>query len=127
MVPQNSQDAFRSPLARSLSMAYETAGTSAAPAAAVPGAPAGRRLRWNKVPEITVHFWMRGRVTGAALQASAVVGEQAVPALLRLSQKLCHRSVPGSVAARPVRGAGQAQYFLHRVEKTVGGGQRLGQ
>ncbi|GHI02814.1 hypothetical protein AQI88_03510 [Streptomyces cellostaticus] len=39
-------------------MAYETAGTSAAPAGAVPAAPAGRRLRWNKVPEITVHFWI---------------------------------------------------------------------
>ncbi|MEU5594873.1 hypothetical protein [Streptomyces sp. NPDC020298] len=39
-------------------MRYETSETSAIPAAGVPATPARHRLRWNKVPEVTVFFWV---------------------------------------------------------------------
>ncbi|MBT2420794.1 hypothetical protein J7F01_06670 [Streptomyces sp. ISL-22] len=42
-------------------MAYETSETPRTPAAPAPApatAPAGHRLRWNKVPEVTVYFWV---------------------------------------------------------------------
>ncbi|MEV6948142.1 hypothetical protein AB0N07_40705 [Streptomyces sp. NPDC051172] len=40
-------------------MAYETSETAAIPAAGGSVAPAsGRRLAWNKVPEVTVYFWI---------------------------------------------------------------------
>ncbi|MFF4038150.1 hypothetical protein [Streptomyces sp. NPDC001816] len=38
-------------------MTYETSGTSALPTADGPAAPPRHRLRWNKVPEVTVYFW----------------------------------------------------------------------
>ncbi|MFG2123626.1 hypothetical protein [Streptomyces sp. NPDC048710] len=38
-------------------MTYETSETSAVPTADGPAAPAQHRLRWNKVPEVTVYFW----------------------------------------------------------------------
>ncbi|MGW7406168.1 COG4705 family protein [Streptomyces sp. NPDC054833] len=39
-------------------MTYETSETSAVSAADRPVAPGRRRLRWNKVPEVTVYFWI---------------------------------------------------------------------
>ncbi|UXY25421.1 COG4705 family protein [Streptomyces sp. HUAS TT20] len=39
-------------------MTYETSETSAVSAADRPVAPGQRRLRWNKVPEVTVYFWI---------------------------------------------------------------------
>ncbi|MFC9500169.1 hypothetical protein [Streptomyces sp. NPDC056982] len=39
-------------------MTYETSETSASPEAGGPAAPARHRMRWNKVPEITVYFWV---------------------------------------------------------------------
>ncbi|MFD8778123.1 MULTISPECIES: COG4705 family protein [unclassified Streptomyces] len=39
-------------------MTYETSETSASPEAGGPVAPARHRMRWNKVPEITVYFWV---------------------------------------------------------------------
>ncbi|MFH8774412.1 hypothetical protein ACIF83_18880 [Streptomyces sp. NPDC085866] len=38
-------------------MTYETSETSAVPTADGPAATAQHRLRWNKVPEVTVYFW----------------------------------------------------------------------
>ncbi|GGY97178.1 membrane protein [Streptomyces olivaceoviridis] len=39
-------------------MTYETSETSAVPEAGGPVAPARHRFRWNKVPELTVYFWI---------------------------------------------------------------------
>ncbi|MET9831796.1 hypothetical protein ABZ078_21410 [Streptomyces sp. NPDC006385] len=40
-------------------MAYEISETPRTPAAHAPAsAPVGHRLRWNKVPEVTVYFWV---------------------------------------------------------------------
>lgn len=39
-------------------MTHETPETSAPPAAGARAVPSGRRPRWNKVPEVTVHFWI---------------------------------------------------------------------
>jgi uncharacterized membrane-anchored protein len=39
-------------------MTYETSETSAVSAADRPVAPGRRRLCWNKVPEVTVYFWI---------------------------------------------------------------------
>jgi hypothetical protein len=65
-------------------------------------------------------------VLGAALQTSAVLGEEAVPPFLRLPQQLSYGDRPGGGASR-LSGAGQAQHLLHRVVQAVRGGQRLGQ
>ncbi|MGW3461756.1 COG4705 family protein [Streptomyces olivaceoviridis] len=39
-------------------MTYETSETFAVPGAGGPVAPARHRFRWNKVPELTVYFWI---------------------------------------------------------------------
>ncbi|MET8563521.1 hypothetical protein ABZV75_24140 [Streptomyces flaveolus] len=39
-------------------MTYETSETSAVPEAGGPAVPVRHRLRWNKVPEVTVYFWL---------------------------------------------------------------------
>jgi uncharacterized membrane-anchored protein len=39
-------------------MTYETSETSTPSAAGTRAVPSGRRLRWNKVPEVTVYFWI---------------------------------------------------------------------
>ncbi|MFI0164918.1 hypothetical protein [Streptomyces sp. NPDC017095] len=39
-------------------MTYETSGTSAVPEAVGPAVPARHRVRWNKVPEVTLYFWI---------------------------------------------------------------------
>ncbi|MGO4752643.1 hypothetical protein AB4212_29225 [Streptomyces sp. 2MCAF27] len=39
-------------------MTYETSERSTVPAADGPAAPARQRLHWNKVPEVTVYFWI---------------------------------------------------------------------
>ncbi|MEU5023718.1 COG4705 family protein [Streptomyces milbemycinicus] len=39
-------------------MTYETSETSAVPVAGGPAAPVRHRLSWNKVPEVTVYFWI---------------------------------------------------------------------
>lgn len=39
-------------------MTYETPQTSAPSPAGAQAAPSGRRPRWNKVPEVTVYFWI---------------------------------------------------------------------
>lgn len=78
-IPRDGQDAFRYPVARSAVMTYETpeisetveasevsvtsetsevSAISALPVAGGPAAPARHRLRWNKVPEVTVYFWI---------------------------------------------------------------------
>ena len=53
-----SQDAFRYPVARSGLMTYETSQTPAPSAADTQVSPSGRRLGWNKVPEVTAYFWV---------------------------------------------------------------------
>lgn len=55
-MPRGSQDVFRFPVARSGLMTSETSETAAVHGSA-PTAP-GHRLRWNKVPEVTVYFWV---------------------------------------------------------------------
>lgn len=45
-------------MARSLPMTHETSETSAMSKAGRPAAPARHRLSWNKVPEVTVYFWI---------------------------------------------------------------------
>lgn len=45
-------------MARSLPMTYETSETSAMSTAGRPAAPARHRLLRNKVPEVTVYFWI---------------------------------------------------------------------
>ncbi|MET8690357.1 hypothetical protein ABZV77_39730 [Streptomyces sp. NPDC004732] len=39
-------------------MTHETSETSAVPATGEPSVSARHRLRWNKVPEVTVYFWI---------------------------------------------------------------------
>ncbi|MFI0805869.1 hypothetical protein [Streptomyces echinatus] len=39
-------------------MTYETSETSAVPEGGIPPVPARHRLRWNKVPEVTLYFWI---------------------------------------------------------------------
>ncbi|MFB7593803.1 hypothetical protein [Streptomyces sp. NPDC056160] len=39
-------------------MTYETSETSAKPQTGAPAAAVGNRLGWNKVPEVTVYFWI---------------------------------------------------------------------
>lgn len=39
-------------------MTHETSQTPAAAAVSSPAAPSGRRPGWNKVPEVTVYFWI---------------------------------------------------------------------
>jgi uncharacterized membrane-anchored protein len=39
-------------------MTYETSETASTPVPGGPVAPARQRLRWNKVPEVTVYFWI---------------------------------------------------------------------
>ncbi|MEU1513906.1 hypothetical protein ABZ490_17385 [Streptomyces sp. NPDC005811] len=39
-------------------MTYETSETSSIPLPGGPSAPARHRFRWNKVPEVTVYFWI---------------------------------------------------------------------
>ncbi|MEV0981829.1 hypothetical protein [Streptomyces sp. NPDC049915] len=39
-------------------MTYETSESAAAPEGGGPGASARHSLRWNKVPEVTVYFWI---------------------------------------------------------------------
>ncbi|MET8243913.1 hypothetical protein ABZV31_05425 [Streptomyces sp. NPDC005202] len=39
-------------------MTYETSDTSVPTASGSPAASRGHRLRWNKVPEVTVYFWV---------------------------------------------------------------------
>ncbi|GAB3174894.1 membrane protein [Streptomyces incanus] len=55
MLPRGSQDVFRFPVARSGLMTSETSETAAVHGSAP---AAGHRLRWNKVPEVTVYFWV---------------------------------------------------------------------
>ncbi|GGM24950.1 membrane protein [Streptomyces fumigatiscleroticus] len=55
---RGSQDVFRFPVARSLAMTRETSETSEIPTAGWPAAPVRHQLRWNKVPEVTVYFWI---------------------------------------------------------------------
>ncbi|CAM5272550.1 hypothetical protein SALBM311S_12337 [Streptomyces alboniger] len=56
-MPHGSQDAFRWSVPRSGLMAHETSETTAASSAGA-AASSGRRLRSNKVPEVTVCFWI---------------------------------------------------------------------
>lgn len=53
-----SQDAFRYPVARSRLMTYETSQTLAPSEGDTQVSPSGRRLGWNKVPEVTAYFWV---------------------------------------------------------------------
>lgn len=55
--PRGGQDAFRLPLPGSGAMTYETSWTAEVPPAAPDGAP-GPRTSWNKVPEVTLYFWV---------------------------------------------------------------------
>src|SRR3954449_3381251 len=57
-MPNGSQDAFRYPVARSGLMTYETSQSPAPSAGGTRVAPSGRLLGWNKVPEVTVYFWI---------------------------------------------------------------------
>lgn len=62
-MPHGSQDVFRLSVARSGLMTYGTSQSPASPASPAPSAAgaevsSGRRPRWNKVPEVTVYFWI---------------------------------------------------------------------
>jgi uncharacterized membrane-anchored protein len=52
-----SQDAFRCPVARSGNVTYEACESQVVPQAGLPSGSRGR-LRSNKVPEVTVYFWI---------------------------------------------------------------------
>jgi uncharacterized membrane-anchored protein len=70
-------------------MTYETSETSAIPAAAGPAVSARHRLRWNKVPEVTIYFWIIkvlcttvGETAADLLNAKAGLGLTGVSVLM---------------------------------------------
>src|SRR5262249_38254366 len=84
-MPHCSQDAFRWSVAPSGLMAYETSETSAATSVDAAGS-SGRRSSRNKVPEVTVYFWIITMLcTTVGETAADLLGDKAGLGLTGLS------------------------------------------